>query len=559
MVQASRSRRDFLRLLLAAGSVAALGVTAACAGGTPAPTAAPAAPATTAPAAAAPTTAPAAQPTAAQAAASGGAATVVQGNEIRSLDVSLEIAIAYRNAMMHLYDQLLFRDDKMAIVPMLAASYSVEDNGTRLRFKLRPDVTFHDGTPFTADDVKFTMDLVADPARKPRASDHTKYLTSLKETRVVDPQTVDLVLNQFDGTIPGRVAMIQIVSKKWGEANGADKLATQAMGTGPYTLKEWVRGQQMVLEANPHYWAGKPKIQTVIWKSIAEATTRAAAAETGSADVVTSIPPTLADQVNAGGKAEVKFVQSLRNFWINFNAYRKPWDDARVRRALNYAVNWDLYIKTIMNGRAYRTSSIFGPNVFGYDPNLKPYPYDPEKAKSLLAEAGHASGLQAKLAYRTDGETPNEPEIIQAMVADLAQVGVKVTLDPIEFNTYLERYYRKFDPDIDLFANTNANNTAEANYNLQINVFSTGLGKDRTGYYWPTPKDIDDDITRARSIVDDKQREQVYHHIQARLFEEAPYIFGFDQFASYGVSKRLQGFTPRADEYILLHNASLSG
>src|SRR5581483_1986532 len=119
---------------------------------------------------------------------------------------------------------------------------------------------------------------------------HTKYLTSLKETRVVDPQTVDLVLNQFDGTIPGRVAMIQIVSKKWVEANGADKLATQAMGTGPYMLKEWVRGQQMVLEANPHYWAGKPKIQTVIWKSIAEATTRAAAAETGSADVVTSIP-----------------------------------------------------------------------------------------------------------------------------------------------------------------------------------------------------------------------------------------------------------------------------
>jgi peptide/nickel transport system substrate-binding protein len=212
-----------------------------------------------------------------------------------------------------------------------------------------------------------------------------------------------------------------------------------------------------------------------------------------------------------------------------------------------------------MNGRAFRTSSIFGPNVFGYNPNLKPYEYNPDKAKALLTEAGFGSGLEAKLAYRTDGETPAEPEIIQAVVADLGKVGVRVKLDPIEFNTYLERYYRKFDPDIDLFANTNANNTAEANYNLMVNVFSTGQGKDRTGYYWPTPKEIDDEITRARSIVDEKEREKVYHRIQERLFEEAPFIFMFDQFDSYAVSQRLQGFKARPDEYVLLHNASVSG
>jgi len=400
---------------------------------------------------------------------------------------------------------------------------------------------------------------VSDPARKPRASDHSKYLTALKETKVVDPMTVDLVLKQFDGTMIGRVAMIQIVSKKWVEANGADKLVTQAMGTGPYKLKQWTLGQQMNLEANQTYWAGPPKIQNVVWKAITEATTRAATAETGAADVVIRIPPELENQVNSGGKSNVQYVQGLRNFWLNFNANRKPWDDVRVRQALNYAVNMDLYIKTIMSGRAYRTSSIFGPNVFGYDKDLKPYPYDPEKAKALLAEAGLSNGVDLNLAFRTDGETPNEPELIQAVAADLGQVGVRVKLDPIEFNTYLERYYRKFDQDIDLFANTNANNTAEANYNLQINVFSTGLGKDRTGFYWPTPKDIDDDITKARGVVDNKEREQIYHSIQKKLFDAAPFIFGFDQFDSYGVSTRLQGFKPRPDEYVLLHNASLSG
>jgi ABC-type transport system substrate-binding protein len=557
-----------LRLVAAAGGLSAIGALAACGGQAPAPpTAAPAKPAEPAapakPAEAAKPAAPAApaaQPAAPAAAAPAianptGTATIVQGPEVRSLDGTVEVALAYRNTIMHLYDPLLIRGDKLEPVPHLATGYKVEDAGKRVRVTLRRGVKFHDGSPLTAEDVKFSIDRAADPKNK---SSHTKYLSSLKEVVVVDPQTVDLMMKVYDATIPPRLTMIPIVSKAWVTAKGADKLVTEAMGSGPWKLKEWQRGQQMVLEANKDYWGPPPKIQTIVWKSIAEGTTRAATAQTGAADIVISIPETLAEQVNSGGKSEVMFVHSLRNFWINLNAYKKPFDDVRVRRALNHAANVDLYIKAIIGGHAFRTATIMGPNVFGYNPNMKPYEYSPEKAKALLAEAGYPDGFSATLAYRTDGEIASEAEIIQALVADLAKVGVKIKLDPIEFNTYVDRYTRALFPDVDMFANSNANNSGEADYGLTVNIYSKGRGPDRDGYYWKTPPDVDEGIIKARSMVDEKEREQTYWKVLQRIYDEAPMIFMFDKFDTYAINKRLQGVKPLADETVLLHKASLT-
>ena len=200
-----------------------------------------------------------------------------------------------------------------------------------------------------------------------------------------------------------------------------------------------------------------------------------------------------------------------------------------------------------------------GPGVFGFDPDQKPYPYDPDRAKQLLAAAGYPNGFETKLTYRTDGEIASEAEIVQALVADLGKVGVKVTLEPIEFNTYSDRYTIKMVTDVDMFAHSNANNDADANYNLTANVYSEGRGKGRTGYYWPTPKDVDDAIVKGRSITDEGERANFYHTILKRIYDEAPMIFMFDKADTYAVSKRIQGVKPQADETVLLHTASLSG
>ena len=502
------------------------------------------------------TAAPAAQPAAAsKAAGAKGTATVVQGPEIRSLDGTVEVALPILNAVMHLYDPLLTRDEKLQPVPHLASAFSVEDGGTRIRLTLRSGVKFHDGSAFSADDVKYTLDRVRDPATK---SSHMKFVSAIKEVSVVDPQTVDLQLTKYDATLPGRLTMIPMVSKAHTTAKGAETLVSEPMGTGPWKLKEWVRGQQMVLEANPDYWGEPPKIQTIIWKSLPEATTRAAAAQTGAADVVISVPPHLSDQVKSGGKAEVQYVHGLRNFWINLNAYKKPYDDVRVRRALNHAVNVDLYIKSILGGRAARTAGPIGPNVFGYNSNIKPYEYDPEKARALLTEAGYPNGFEASMMFVTDGQIVGEPEIVQAVVADLAKVGVKVTLSPTEFNTYVQKWVQVLNTETDLFTHSNANNTADADFNLTTNVYSKGRGQERTGFYWPTPADVDEAIIQGRSIVDVQEREKLYHRVMERIHEEAPFIFMFDQFDSYAVSKRLQNFKPRPDEFVLLHKASLA-
>jgi peptide/nickel transport system substrate-binding protein len=488
-----------------------------------------------------------------------GTATVVQGPPVISLDTTVERALTYRNASFHLYETLLARDDDMRLVSLLATSYVVSPDGKAVRFKLRPGVKFHDGTTFSAEDAKWSLDRARDPATRqgPKASDHAVFLTAVTETKVVDPETLDVLLSRPDATFLLRLDAIPMVSKAWVAANGAAKLVSQEMGTGPFKLKSWVVGQDIVMEANPDYWGTPPRIKTVIWKSIPEATTRVAALQTDAAQVVVGVPADLAKQVTDGGQAGVDYVHQIRNLWITQNAYKKPYSDVRVRKALNHALNVDLYIRTILGGHALRTAASLGPLVFGFNPKLTPYAYDPEKAKALLADAGYPTGFKATLMFRTDGQVTGEPEIAQAVAADLGKVGVEVKLIPADFRSYVDKYAQVLNMDADLFFDGNANATADADNGLTSTVYSKAKSQDRIGHYWPTPKDVDDAIIKARSVVDVKEREALYNFVLQRLYDEAVFLFMFDTFQGYGVSKRLQGLRVLADESVQMHRAQL--
>jgi peptide/nickel transport system substrate-binding protein len=239
------------------------------------------------------------------------------------------------------------------------------------------------------------------------------------------------------------------------------------------------------------------------------------------------------------------------------NAYKKPYDDIRVRQALNHACNVDLWIEAILGKLAYRVAGMWGPAVLGYDPSVKPYEYNPDKAKQLLTEAGYPNGFETSLVFAPDGSVTSEAELAQAVVADLAKVGVTVKLQPTEFNTTVARYVTVYNPDAELWIGSNANNTADADYNLTTNVYSKGRGPDRTGYYIPTPPDIDDAILAGRKIVDEKQRLAHYQQLYKKMVDLAPMVFWFDLADSYGVSKRLK-WSPRADEVMSLRNASVA-
>lgn len=470
------------------------------------------------------------------------------------VDPQVSVAGSDNVAMFPIFDALISYDPStLEFGPGLAESWEFNDDYTQLTLKLREGVKFHDGSTLTAEDVQFNLMRAKDPKLK---SFHTKYLGALKEVKVVDKTTVDLMLSEFDNTLPGRLALVGIGPTKVIQEYGDEKFALTPVGSGPYRVKEWVRGQQLVLEAHRDYWGTPPKIATVIWKSMPEAATRTAAAQTGAGDLVVSIPPALAPQVDTGGKGKVEFIRSLRNFWIVMNAFKAPYDNLKVRQAMNHAVNFDLYIKTILDGKAYRTAGIWGSNVSGYDESVKPYEYNPDKAKQLLAEAGHPNGFETRLTYSTDGTNPGLPEVIQAVSVDLGKVGVRVKLDPVEQNTYISKYVTVLNPDAELWTHSNANNTAEADYNLTTNVYSKGRGPERTGFYWPTPKDLDEAILSGRKIVDEKQADAHYKALYKRIVDEAPFIFGYDQTDSYAVANRLQ-WKARADEIVLMREAGL--
>src|SRR4051794_39632245 len=325
-------RRHFLKLVTAAGTISAIGAPPPCpppappAPAAPQPPPKPAPQATTAPAAAPPAAKPAAPadqattapaPAAAAQAAPKGSVTMVQVYELRPMDPSVEIP-STTNTVLHVYDPLLWKNDDLSLKPHLAKSWSVEDNGTRIRINLQPGVKFSNGDPLLAEDVKFTYDRVKDPKYK---SFHTKYVTAVKEVKVVDPQTVDFVLSQYDATLLGRLAMIGIASEKYVKQVGDDDFPSKPMGTGPFKLKEWTKGQQAVFDANMDYWQGPPKVQTIVWKNIGESATRAAVAQAGQADVIEQVAPSLSAQVESGGKVKVVEVHSLRTSWLVMNAY----------------------------------------------------------------------------------------------------------------------------------------------------------------------------------------------------------------------------------------------
>ncbi len=390
---ATTSRRAFIRVagLLGLGT----SLLSACGPGAPAaPTAAPApataapASATAPPAAAAPTIAPAAKP-------------------------------------------LIVLDPQLAPLPALATSWETPSDAT-WRFKLRQGVKFHDGSPFNAEVAKYSLDRFVDPATKNPEAAVLKPITSVK---AVDESTLELTT---DGPFAATLTAIQnafMMSPTAVQAAG-DQIARKPVGTGQYRFVDWVPGERLVMEANPDYWGTKAKIQRLTWKPVTEASTRIVALRTGQADLIANIPPQLADQVS-GPDMKLERVPGIL-ITIMFNFAMKPFDDPKVRQALNHAVNVDEIIQFVLGGAATRLASATKPGMLGHDPDLKPYPYDPAKAKQLLAEAGFPNGFEATL-DAPNGRYLNDKAVAEAIVGQLNKVGLNITLNLPDYNALVQK------------------------------------------------------------------------------------------------------------------------
>ncbi|MBI3148507.1 MAG: ABC transporter substrate-binding protein [Betaproteobacteria bacterium] len=372
-----------------------------------------------------------------------------------SLNESLQLSFTG-----NVYEPLVGRDKRLGLVPMLAASWK-QASPTVWRFELRKGVKFHDGQPFTADDVLFTFDRI-----RGDGSDMKSYATAIKEVRKVDSHTVDIETGAPFPILPDVITFVYMMNKAWCEENkamqpvdrrkGVENAASfRANGTGPFKLKERQPGTRTVLVKNPAYWDKvEGNVDEVIFTPIGNDATRVAALLSGEIDVMEPVP--LQDVARVSSNPNLKVMQGpeLRTIFLGMDQKRdelqfsnvkgkNPFKDVRVRRAFYQAIDIETIKSRVMRGASAPTALMIAPGIRGFLPEMnKRLPFDQAAAKKLLAEAGYPEGFEVAMNCPNDRYV-NDGEICQAVAANLARIGVKINLQAEGKATYFPKILRR--------------------------------------------------------------------------------------------------------------------
>ncbi|MDP2858304.1 MAG: glutathione ABC transporter substrate-binding protein [Bacillota bacterium] len=430
-----------------------------------------------------------------------------------------------------MYDTLVKLDtENRTAIPSLATKWEQPD-GKTIKFTLRKDVKFHDGTALTAKDVVFSISRLLDPTTKSPAA----YLLNMIDTiKADDDYTVTVTLKQPFAPVIFHFAhpAASIVPEAYMKAKGDDFIKAP-VGSGPFKFVSYTKGDRIEFVKNAAYWGGAPTPDKVTIRIIPEPSTQVAELEAGGIHIAFNIPTQEVARLKQSKTADVLTTLSWSVQGLVFNVTRKPYNDVRVRQALNYAVDKESIVKFVEAGLAEPTGQILTPVVFGYNPNLKPYPYDPAKAKQLLKAAGYPNGFETKfLVWNMDPRI----KFAEAVQAQLAKVGVKVKLDIIEFGTALEMAYKN---NFDVTTMQWGTATLDGDYSYYSLIHSDNWGSaGNWGHY--KNKQVDDLIMKARTTPDQKVRLESYQKASEIVFNDAVWLFGDQLVQAFGVRRDLK-------------------
>jgi peptide/nickel transport system substrate-binding protein len=351
--------------------------------------------------------------------------TVAIGEEGESLDPPTSMLFTSEIYQQHLFDTLIgIEGEDFKTVGLLAERWE-NVSPTVWRFHLRKGVKFHNGKPFEAADVKYSFEQYADPNNRRSVFAH-----GIRGVEIRDAGTVDLTTTEPQASLLSNLTRLQILHRETREKAGAQAFAQQPVGTGPYRFVEWKRDQQLVLEANPNYWRGAVNPKRLVFRTIKDATTRAAELRSGGVDIIATPPLPQLDLLDSGD-TQLAPVKGGRVIIYPFNMSQPPFDNRKVREAVNLAVNRDAIVRNVLGGRGVVLAGPMTSAWLGFDPSVKPYPYDPARAKQLLAEAGHPQGFDTTWSI-SSGVFLKDTEVAEAIAGQLRQVGIRVKLVPTE-------------------------------------------------------------------------------------------------------------------------------
>ncbi len=372
-----------------------------------------------------------------------------------SLNESLQLSVTG-----NVYEGLVARDKDLKLVPALATSWK-QTSPTVWRFELRKGVKFHDGKPFTADDVLFSFARASG-----EGSDMKSYTNDFKEVRKVGDSAIEIETKTPFPILPDLLALVYIMSKPWAEENQATRpvdrrkgienaASFRSNGTGPYRLRERQPNVKTSFVRNGSYW-GKIEgtVVNVEYTPIGNDATRVAALLSGQVDVIEPVPLQDVARINASGKSKVLQGPELRTIFLGMDQKRdellyssvkgkNPFKDKRVRQAFYQAIDINTIQRVVMRGASKPTALMVGPGINGFDAAMNTrLPYDPEAAKKLLADAGYPSGFEVAMNCPNDRYV-NDGDICQAVAANLAKIGVKVNLQAETKGTYFPKILKR--------------------------------------------------------------------------------------------------------------------
>jgi peptide/nickel transport system substrate-binding protein len=434
----------------------------------------------------------------------------------------------YRN----IYDNLVTRDSSGKIVPQVASAWRYIDDNT-IEFTIRGDISFHDGSKLTAEDVAFSVKRIIDPALK------SPQLSQFNSIVSAEAQGGDKVVLKTKAPYPALLAQLvklSIVPKAYVEKVGNQDFNLKPVGSGPYKLKEWSKGVQTTLVANDAYWRGKPPFPTVVFRAVKDEATRVADLKTGKADVVRQLSPDDAVALKSDRDLQVLAAPTERIGYVFINALDGPTKDIRVRRAIAHAIDRKGLIEALLQGYGKEANIVLTPANFGYVGDVQSYPYDPAKARALIKEAG-AEG--AAISFLTS--PAYDRRLVEAIQQMLQEVGLKVDVQRSDHATFLRR--RQGRPDeagsISLGRWSCACQDADG---VIFPLF-------RTGSIWAkySNPDFDKAVDAARATLDEAKRLEHYRKAFEILREDVPGIGLYQDYAIYGARKELK-WTPTANE-----------
>lgn len=443
----------------------------------------------------------------------------------------------------NIFDSLIARGDDLAISPNLATSWEQIAPDT-WQFKLREGVTFHNGEPFNSESVKFTLERFIDPDFNSTQRTHVRTITGVD---IVDEYTVNIKTNGPDALILARMSELfgVMMPPQYIAEVGDEGFAAHPIGTGPWKFVEWVKNERLVFEAFDDYWQGRPEVDRLVLRPIPEPASRIASLIAGEVDLIDAVPSVLIPQLESYPGVDVQPVGTSRVFFIVLDTTKPPFDDVRVRQALNYALDVESIVAGVARGQGVPVATIIVPGSTGYDATIEPYPYDPERARELLAEAGYPDGITVDFDSFT-GSIADHATLAEAIAGQISDAG---------FNTNLTIY------DFGVFSPMRANlDTAPmyaysyGNWALDVSPIVASLIQGHTGYYY-TSEVLDDLITRSNQAMDPDERNALLSEIQQIFKDDAPYAYLYQHAAVYAKSSSLN-FTPRSDEILRFYPLS---